>query len=632
MYRGVLVVALLLWCAACVHALPDAGTVLSEERVRSLLSTSGVDERCTEMILRDRAAAARMVALPMNAYDLYDACALPGSFPPQAQGGGHRQPHDAGGTAKGGVAVFLMLHQCEGAAHLLSRLVYRRWVRVAIHMDASSPAAEHRCVKGAVRTANAAAGFPFAHYIEDATDVEWGSWSMVEAEFRAMVYFARLDPAEFAWSHFLVMSGADYPIVSARALRRFFARRDLQGKSFYYENTLPDETRALMLTELVSSCSSAAPFLVHLGFRAEVPPPDYFVASNTWKFFARAFVTDLVEDRDNTQGLMRELLRLTLLTPSVDELLFTTVHKRSRHHCSRMASSLAPRDFYTMYWPGDDSRRDCSPRIVGAPVEWYCPKRPYTLGVADFPRIPFGISLFVRKVPTHDAHPLRRMIDAYVDGNAAASADGLSSFTDAGAGVGLNGVRVRITNAGFEFSARFADPRAASHDQPVASLPNAEGTTYLQWGWHPRAATGGEEQGPFVLANCTGPATAPLRAGSCIASSSLARHDGAAVFCRIALAARPGLCLSLKDAAVTQGNLVGVNACADYVEPQIFSFVNGQLQLAALVSLRQHGAVGGLCATRDRVASGLMSFPVRPCNERSPEQQVCVSPTGGRSE
>ena len=578
-----------------------AGEVVSEEVLLNTCRREGVSERCRRMMVEDLDVARQLAHMPMNSYDLYDACSLNRkNFPPFKSAMSQFKAQLKTGKHKAGLAIFIMLHECEEAQQLISRLLQDKQVYIAVHMDRSASRKDHLCMKQFVAHLSDQCSEDTGQvvYLEPRSDTEWGSWSMVEAELTAINHFAGLAPY---WSHFLVMSGADYPLVHPSELVAFFKKH--KGKSFYYDNEMTDSTRRLTLTELVTSCDG---HVVHLGYRAEVPPPEYFVLSNTWKFFSREFILDLVHNRHGLRTLFEELTRLLYLTPSVDEMVLPTVHKHSMLHCAQRAE-IHSRDFYTMYWPGDATDRECSPIITGSPLKWYCPKRPFSLRLEDFPRVPLGISLFTRKIGKGEAR-LKALIDSAADGSFA----GVPHFLNTEGASLSNGIEVKLVNRRHHFAVRLVPGGGAS----------TQADAMLWWGWEMRNEGEGSD---FILSDCTG---APQegtcfkrKEGGCFSSGIV--EGFTPTFCRLRLKEKPDLCLSLHSETVKVNNLVGLSSCSKFLEPQIFHFRGHQMISASKVSLTQYNATGGLCVTRDPNKSGVESTPITPCSEQK-TQQICV--------
>eukprot|EP01061_Rhynchopus_euleeides_P007317 TRINITY_DN1631_c0_g2_i1.p1 TRINITY_DN1631_c0_g2~~TRINITY_DN1631_c0_g2_i1.p1 ORF type:complete len:638 (+),score=53.34 TRINITY_DN1631_c0_g2_i1:84-1997(+) len=621
--------------ACCGSAQIQKGALIPAAALHATLDSLNATERCREYMLDDLAIAQQLVHIPMNGYDLYDGCSVSAeTFSPLKDA--ESAFIKATRRKRRGVAILMMVHSCKGLGHLLRRLLADSKVHVAVHIDRSAHSSEHDCVERTVRSPQLSArqpespsscslgegprqtaeGGPHVHRVtllHPQTDVEWGSWSMTEVEITAMRYFVKkAAKGSFKWTHFLVTSGADYPLASASDLVDFFSRKQLRGKSFYYENEMDDTTRRLTLTELVSSCGGS---VVHLGYRADVPPPEYFVFSNTWKFFAWEFVSDFIEGRHGLMDLFSELSRLLHLTPSADEVTLPTLHKHSMVHC-RQRAPIHPRDFYTIFWPGDDVSRTCSPTITGSPVEWYCPKRPFSLDAADFPRIPIGISLFTRKVAGEGGGAaLRELIDAYIDEGG--SAGGVPHFSNTGLAKASNGVAIRLEGDQHDFAVRFLDDRRAATGQQRTA------ESMLWWGWIRRDPRHRDHlsSSVFILSDCTGGPAAAVRQGGCFVSGQVAGFPP--TFCRLRLRAQPELCLTLHSETVKVGGLVGLSTCGLFLEPQLYSFQDGRMVSSSKVSLTQYSATKGLCVTRDPKQTGVTSTPILPCGSRE-TQAVCA--------
>ncbi|KAJ9443750.1 Beta-1 [Diplonema papillatum] len=564
-----------------------------DELAATVRATLPGDGRCLAKVMRDWRVAGAVYRIPMNGFELF-------TVPPPAGGGGGGGVY-GGGPATGGrsLAFFVMVHSCRGLGRLLRRLApppgSGDTAFVVVNVDASSPAAAARC---AARAAAADFGGRLsAALLDPPVDTEWGSWEMVEAEHRAMLLALRSAPA---WSHFVVLSGSDYPLVAAEAVFDFFAAPGVRGRSFFYENEMPPAVKATTLTQLTSVCAGV---LFHLGFRAEVPPSSYFVMSNTWKFWSRSFVEYVAADPD---ALFEPLLRLLALTPSVDEVFWATLHRNSPH--SPQVAAIHPRDFFTFYWPADDEARVCPARIVNSPVQWYCPKRPFSLELpADLARVARVPSLFVRKVASKE---LKAAVDEWVADPASRPQFAnhsrphavVASAAARGDGDGDSCPSPRGEQPSFVFDFRQFPPPAGAVD--VQKL--------LQWQWRPlvdRAAAGAVPSFQFLLTDCsTFPNEVPPS-------------------CRIRPVADPTLCLTAQGNEVRRGALVGFVPCSQHwLEPQLFH-VRDHLVSASKVSVHQYATSGGLCVRCLRNGHGLENTVLRECNSSSElELPVVVLP------
>eukprot|EP01063_Lacrimia_lanifica_P036840 TRINITY_DN7410_c0_g5_i1.p1 TRINITY_DN7410_c0_g5~~TRINITY_DN7410_c0_g5_i1.p1 ORF type:complete len:575 (+),score=184.18 TRINITY_DN7410_c0_g5_i1:35-1759(+) len=540
----------------------EEGTLLAN-------ATSQVSPRCAAKHRADYEIAKATVGLPMNAFELFNLCPKDA---PEAEA--------SQGSEASGLAVFIMAHECAGLERLIGRLVSGVTVHFVVNMDGSA-GSEVDCARGVLAGLRRRHPGVLLELLEE--DVEWGSWEMVTAEYRAMEVFL-LHRDEHPWGHFLVLSGACYPVTAAADVAAWFKRHP--GKSFYYPHALEGAALDWMLVQMTTVCDRN---IFHVGMRAAVPPASYFKVANTWKFWDWRFVEWVVAG--GADGLFWELLKLLALSLSIDETFWGTLHANSPF-CHRVAP-IHPREFYTFLWPADAVGRECPARIVNSPAEWYCPKRPFEFTAADVPRLPFIPSLFVRKVKDEK---VKDAIDRHADALAAPRALGVQRtmqdifHTDAPAPV-----HIRLEKLALQFRVvRDKDGRVVS------------------WRWGAL-----EAQQEFFVGRCA-------QSGGDAGSEACAEGQR---YCRIHVRDAPSLCLSFKDNEVGHGNFLGIAECAPFAEPQLFALSSiPQLQSAAKVSLWQYQSVGGLCVTYDPAASDpLFAASLRACSEGGDTQLIRVA-------
>eukprot|EP01059_Diplonema_ambulator_P009813 TRINITY_DN19789_c0_g1_i1.p1 TRINITY_DN19789_c0_g1~~TRINITY_DN19789_c0_g1_i1.p1 ORF type:complete len:543 (+),score=85.30 TRINITY_DN19789_c0_g1_i1:196-1824(+) len=349
--------------------------VVSMDGLEQAMADSGVGTRCREKVVKDWEAARRLENVPLNGYDLADECRDGGSEVDEGSG----------------VVIFVLAHEACGAnglVRLLRRLAHEK-IFLVVGFDKSGGVEETLCLREIETRYKNDENFAFVTTI----DVEWGDTGMLETEWEAMKIAVK---RWTGWTHFISISGSDYPLVTPDEIVTFF--KGLVGLSYYYENQVAEETKTLWMSELVSTCDMK---LHHIGWR-QTPPLSFFVTSNFNKFFSRSFIEYLTMGRDLNFTPLFQLLATTL---SADEIFFQTLHKKSPY-CTRLAN-INPREFSTSYWPGDSKSRLCDPGEIHGKTDapqWYCPKRPFYLsGRADWERLSSSPSIFVRKLSRDEA-------------------------------------------------------------------------------------------------------------------------------------------------------------------------------------------------------------------------------------
>lgn len=118
------------------------------------------------------------------------------------------------------IAYFLLVHRYPAQFKRLFQAIYLPGNQYVIHVDKSSG--------GALADEMAAFLAPYQGVeILEPQDALWGGYSLVEAELRGM---ARLLEMDKGWSHYINLSGQDFPLKSQNYIREFFAANP--GKQF----------------------------------------------------------------------------------------------------------------------------------------------------------------------------------------------------------------------------------------------------------------------------------------------------------------------------------------------------------------------------------------------------------------
>ena len=118
------------------------------------------------------------------------------------------------------IAYFLLVHRYPAQFKRLFKAIYASGNQYVIHVDKSS--GEDLAQEIAAFLA------PYQHVdILDPRDALWGGYSLVEAELRGM---ARLLEMDSQWTHYINLSGQDFPLKGQEYIRQFFAANP--GKQF----------------------------------------------------------------------------------------------------------------------------------------------------------------------------------------------------------------------------------------------------------------------------------------------------------------------------------------------------------------------------------------------------------------
>ena len=118
------------------------------------------------------------------------------------------------------IAYFLLVHRYPAQFKRLFKAIYAPGNQYVIHVNKSS---------GADLAQDIAAFLaPYSDVeILEPRDALWGGYSLVEAELRGM---ARLLEMDSAWTHYINLSGQDFPLKGQDEIRQFFAANP--GKQF----------------------------------------------------------------------------------------------------------------------------------------------------------------------------------------------------------------------------------------------------------------------------------------------------------------------------------------------------------------------------------------------------------------
>ncbi|MCR2832448.1 beta-1,6-N-acetylglucosaminyltransferase [Parerythrobacter lacustris] len=118
------------------------------------------------------------------------------------------------------IAYFLLVHRYPKQFKRLFKSIYTPGNQYVIHIDKSSGAALAEDIASFLS--------PYQGVeILEARDALWGGYSLVDAELRGM---ARLLDMDDGWTHYINLSGQDFPLKSQEYIRQFFAANP--GKQF----------------------------------------------------------------------------------------------------------------------------------------------------------------------------------------------------------------------------------------------------------------------------------------------------------------------------------------------------------------------------------------------------------------
>ncbi len=111
------------------------------------------------------------------------------------------------------IAYFLLVHRYPKQFKRLFKAIYAPGNQYVVHIDKSSGTALAREI------ARFLTPYQGVDIIES-REALWGGYSLVDAELRGMARLLEMDPH---WTHFINLSGQDFPLKSQEYIRRFFA-------------------------------------------------------------------------------------------------------------------------------------------------------------------------------------------------------------------------------------------------------------------------------------------------------------------------------------------------------------------------------------------------------------------------
>ncbi|MXP09588.1 beta-1,6-N-acetylglucosaminyltransferase [Pseudoblastomonas halimionae] len=118
------------------------------------------------------------------------------------------------------IAYFLLVHRYPAQFKRLFTAIYLPGNQYVVHVDKSSGEELERDISAFLKP------YQGAELLES-RDALWGGYSLVEAELRGMTRLLEMDSQ---WSHYINLSGQDFPLKSQNYIRQFFAANP--GKQF----------------------------------------------------------------------------------------------------------------------------------------------------------------------------------------------------------------------------------------------------------------------------------------------------------------------------------------------------------------------------------------------------------------
>lgn len=256
------------------------------------------------------------------------------------------------------IAYFLLVHRYPKQFKRLFKAIYAPGNQYVVHIDKSSGAALAEDITAFL--------MPYQGVdIIESREALWGGYSLVDAELRGM---ARLLEMDACWTHYINLSGQDFPLKSQKYIRQFFAANG--GKQYIralnQRAERPDTMNRISHIfvekggEMIAT-GEARPFLT-----GDTP----FIGTQ-WKAVTRSFCEHVCHDPAAER--FKEFYHNSFIA---DEAFFQTVMMNSDDHGTVMNDDLRMIDWV----PDGDIKL-----------------RPRNYGNADLKRLQDSSDLFARK-------------------------------------------------------------------------------------------------------------------------------------------------------------------------------------------------------------------------------------------
>lgn len=273
------------------------------------------------------------------------------------------------------IAYFLLVHRYPAQFKRLFRAIYLSGNQYVVHVDKSSGAELEKEISTFLK--------PFDGVeLISSEDAVWGGYSLVNAELRGM---ARLLEMGSHWTHYINLSGQDFPLKSQNYIRQFFAANP--GRQFIraldQRRDRPDTMNRIshMFTEehgAIKATGVARPYLV-----GDTP----FIGTQ-WKAVTRSFCEYVCHDPRTDR--FKTFYRNSFIA---DEAFFQTVMMNSGEQGIVMNDDLRMIDWV----PDGDVKL-----------------RPRNYDEADLNKLKRSNDLFARKFDAEDESPILSLLERHL--------------------------------------------------------------------------------------------------------------------------------------------------------------------------------------------------------------------------
>lgn len=181
------------------------------------------------------------------------------------------------------IAYFLLVHRYPAQFKRLFKAIYQPGNQYVVHVDKSSGTALEKEISTFLKP------YQDAEILEP-QDALWGGYSLVEAELRGMTRLLEMDSN---WTHYINLSGQDFPLKSQKYIREFFAANP--GKQFIRALDQRKE-RPDTLNRISHLFIEEYGGMVATGVARPYLPGDTPFIGTQWKAVTRSFCTFVCHD------------------------------------------------------------------------------------------------------------------------------------------------------------------------------------------------------------------------------------------------------------------------------------------------------------------------------------------------
>lgn len=278
------------------------------------------------------------------------------------------------------IGYFLLVHRFPEQFKRLFKAIYLPGNQYVVHVDKSSGPALETEISAFL------APYQGVSLIEP-QDALWGGYSLVDAELRGMERLLEMDGL---WTHYINLSGQDFPLKSQKYIRQFFTANP--GKQFIrtldQAKERPDTLNRVshMFVEKdgkITPTGVARPYMM-----GKTP----FIGTQ-WKAVTRSFCEYVCHDPRVEQ--FKTFYRNSFIA---DEAFFQTVMMNSGGH-----GIVVNDDLRMIDWVPDGDIK----------------LRPRNFGVTDFERLRHSSNLFARKFDAEMETQILTMLESHLETAAA---------------------------------------------------------------------------------------------------------------------------------------------------------------------------------------------------------------------